>query len=444
MKKLLENNSSLAKTLGFKILIICVIALLLLIPTNLIRGIISDRQRYQSDAIESIIEPIGGEFRLNAFTLCVPYLYNVQDSDGNISQRKDYVIIMPNEYDVSVNAKMNILNRGIFKAPIYGADIKISGKFDAYKLSEKIQYLHSILWNEAVIIISTANKQNFKSMPVITVNDATLKESERVMPNIDMFRNNGFTFQITEEMVASGFDFMADISIQGGSSINIAPMAGNNKITITSDWKDPSFTGNWLPTERNVDNNGFTATWQIPSFNTPFDSTFYIDRSQDGTSWIRTSFLLLNDNYQKTYRSIKYAILFIFAPFFALFLCEMLTRKRIHVIQYALIGLANVIFYLLLLSISEHLNFNISYFVSMIMVVALTSMYVGSITRTLKLSFIIAGVEFVIYIFLFGILQLTDYALLVGTIGLFVALALAMYFTRNINAYMKDSDKSEQ
>ncbi len=440
MKKLLEKKSSFAKTLGFKIIIICIIALLLLIPTGLIKNIINDRQIYQSDAIESIIEPIGGEFRLNAFTICVPYLYNVQDSEGNISQRKDYVIIMPSEYNVSVNAKMNILNRGIFKAPIYGADIKISGKFDSYKLSEKIQYLHSIIWNEAVIIISTVNKQNFKSMPIVAANEVTLKESELTMPNIDMFRNNGFTFQVSEEITTSGFDFNADISVQGGNSINIAPMAGNNEITITSDWKDPSFTGNWLPSERNVDNNGFTATWQIPSFNTPFDSTFYIDRSQNGTSWVKTSFLLLNDNYQKTYRSIKYAILFIFAPFFALFLCEMLTRKKIHVIQYVLIGLANIIFYLLLLSISEHLNFNISYFLSTIMVVVLTSMYVGSITKTLKLSFIIAGVESVIYTFLFGILQLTDYALLVGTIGLFVALATAMYFARNINVYMKDSE----
>ncbi len=441
MKKLLEKNSAFAKTLGFKILIICIIALLLLIPTDLIRNIISDRRMYQSDAIDSIIEPIGGHFKLNAFVICVPYLYNVQDSEGNVAQRTDYAIIMPSEYNVSANAKMSVLNRGIFKAPIYGSDIKISGKFEAYELSGKLQYLNSILWDEAVLIISTANKKNFKSMPIVTVNGEALKESERAMPSIEMFYNNGFAFQISEEMINSGFSFNADIEVQGGNSINIVPMAGNNEITIISDWKDPSFTGDWLPSERNVDNNGFTATWQIPSFNTPFDSTFYIDRGVDRSSQITTSFLLLNDNYQKTYRSIKYAILFIFAPFFALFLCEMLTRKRIHVIQYALIGLANVIFYLLLLSISEHFSFNISYFISTIMVVTLTSMYVGSITRTLKLSIIIACVEFVIYVFLFGILQLTDYALLVGTIGLFIALAAAMYFTRNIHAYIiKDTN----
>ena len=238
------------------------------------------------------------------------------------------------------------------------------------------------------------------------------------------------------------------MDIQGGNSLIITPLASENTFKISSKWKDPSFTGGFLPTKREVNNDGFNAEWNIASFNTAFTKYWtsdenanrvndneYLKSLDENSNNVLVSFLLLNDNYQKTSRSVKYAILFIFIPFFVLFLCEVLSKKRIHPVQYILIGIANAVFYLLLLAISEHLIFNLSYFLSALMVTALTSIYIGYIIKSNKYAFSMALVNALIYIFLFGILQLTDYALLMGTLGLFAVIALAMYFTRNVDWY---------
>lgn len=440
--KILDTKNELTRSLGFKAFLIFILVLLLMIATSYISDIIYDRQVYQREATASIIEPIGGAFRLNMTAISLPYTYFVKDKDNKPIFKKDYAFIMPNKYHVNVDSKMNILNRGIFKTPVYSADIEVSGSFEAFEVPQ-IEHDVTFLYDEAILILSSRNKQNFLAMPTVKVNAKLLRENKLKIPNFGSYTENSFTFHLTKEMIIKGFSFTSDMNIQGGESIQIIPMAGDNEITIKSDWKDPSFTGSWLPSTRDISEQGFTSTWKIPSFNTSFDSTTIYGRSNTDFNrlpMITTSFLLLNDTYQKTARSIKYSMLFICVPFFALFLCEMLTRKKIHVVQYALIGFANVIFYLLLLSISEHTNFNVSYFISSVMVITLTSMYVGSLTKILKLGVTIAIVTSIIYLFLFGILQLTDYALLAGSLGLFVVLAVAMYFTRNINFYTKERE----
>lgn len=448
-----KNINSLSKTLGFKILLVSILGLLIMIPMGLIRSVIDDRQDYQKEAIDSIIKPIGGAFNLTGVVIALPYTYTVstvrEGKDGKdkitYETRKDYIIIMPDTYNVSGFVETSVLSRGIFKAPVFSSDMKITGVFRKYDDNISVDE-ENIIWDEAILILATYDRRNFKKLPDITVDDKIVEQDEySVLPSTTLF-SNGFAFKIDENKIKSGFDFIADISIQGGKAINIVPMGGDNKIEITSDWQDPSFSGGWLPTEREVGKDGFKASWAIASFNTSFSRSWLEKDAGYDSQYdvVKTSFLLLNDNYQKTYRSIKYSILFIFVPFFALFLCEILTRKKIHIVQYALIGLANAVFYMLLLSISEHTYFNLSYIISAIMVIILTSLYVGSITKTLKLGIAIAFVEFVIYLFLFGILQLTDYALLVGTIGLFLAIAVAMYFTRNIDWYNTENNNLDK
>ena len=451
---MIKNINEVTKTLGFKIIIIVVLGLLLLIPMTFINSVVKDRIRYQNEAISSIIEPVGDSANIQGVVIAIPYLEKFIDSDTKeIGYTRKYIFYMPNEYNVTGDVEVTSLSRGIFKAPIFNSKLNITGRFDKY--NAEIYNLDEnntiILYDEAMIILGIGNKKNLMKLPNILINqNEELKYYEKnINIDLNMF-NNKFLYTISRDNILNGFDFNITMDIQGGNSLMITPLASENTFKISSKWKDPSFTGGFLPTKREVNNNGFNAEWNIASFNTSFtkywtsdensnrlnniDNNQYYTSNQESNN-VLISFLLLNDNYQKTSRSVKYAILFIFIPFFVLFLCEVLSKKRIHPVQYILIGIANAIFYLLLLAISEHINFNISYFLSALMVTALTSIYIGYIIKSPRYTISMAIVESLIYIFLFGILQLTDYALLMGTLGLFAVIALAMYFTRNVDWY---------
>lgn len=451
---MIKNINEVTKTLGFKIIIIVVLGLLLLIPMTFINSVVKDRIRYQNEAISSIIEPVGDSANIQGVVIAIPYLEKFIDSDTKeIGYTRKYIFYMPNEYNVTGDVEVTSLSRGIFKAPIFNSKLNITGRFDKY--NAEIYNLDEnntiILYDEAMIILGIGNKKNLMKLPNILINqNEELKYYEKnINIDLNMF-NNKFLYTISRDSILNGFNFNITMDIQGGNSLIITPLASENTFKISSKWKDPSFTGGFLPTKREVNNNGFNAEWNIASFNTSFtkywtsdensnrlnniDNNQYYTSNQESNN-VLISFLLLNDNYQKTSRSVKYAILFIFIPFFVLFLCEVISKKRIHPVQYILIGIANAIFYLLLLAISEHINFNISYFLSALMVTALTSIYIGYIIKSPRYTISMAIVESLIYIFLFGILQLTDYALLMGTLGLFAVIALAMYFTRNVDWY---------
>ena len=451
---MIKNFNEITKTLGFKILIIVILGLLLLIPMAFINGVVKDRIRYQNEAVSSIIEPVGNSANIQGIVVAIPYLTRVIDSETKeISYVRNYIFYMPNEYNVAGDVEVSSLNRGIFKAPIFNSKLNITGRFDKYnaEIYNLDENNNTILYDEAMIILGIGNKKNLMKLPNISVNgNEELKYYEKNINIVLNMFDNKFLYTISRDRILNGFDFSITMDIQGGNSLIITPLASENTFKISSKWKDPSFTGGFLPTKREVNNDGFNAEWNIASFNTSFtkywtsqentsradniDNSQYWNSNQDANK-VLVSFLLLNDNYQKTSRSVKYAILFIFIPFFVLFLCEVLSKKRIHPVQYILIGIANAIFYLLLLAISEHINFNLSYFISALMVTALTSIYIGYIIKSPKYTVSMVAVEVLIYIFLFGILQLTDYALLMGTLGLFAVIALAMYFTRNVDWY---------
>ena len=398
---MIKNINEVTKTLGFKIIIIVVLGLLLLIPMTFINSVVKDRIRYQNEAISSIIEPVGDSANIQGVVIAIPYLEKFIDSDTKeIGYTRKYIFYMPNEYNVTGDVEVTSLSRGIFKAPIFNSKLNITGRFDKY--NAEIYNLDEnntiILYDEAMIILGIGNKKNLMKLPNILINqNEELKYYEKnINIDLNMF-NNKFLYTISRDNILNGFDFNIIMDIQGGNSLIITPLASENTFKISSKWKDPSFTGGFLPTKREVNNNGFNAEWNIASFNTSFtkywtsdensnrlnniDNNQYYNSNQESNN-VLISFLLLNDNYQKTSRSVKYAILFIFIPFFVLFLCEVLSKKRIHPVQYILIGIANAIFYLLLLAISEHINFNISYFLSALMVTALTSIYIGYIIKS--------------------------------------------------------------
>lgn len=444
---MIKNIYNVSKTFGFKIFTILILGLLLLIPMTFIDSIVRDRKNYQAEAVSSIIEPIGGAANIEGLIIAIPYMKKII-LEKETTYKREYIFYMPNDYNISGDVEINLLKRGIFKVPILNSTLNIKGKFGKYNsnLYNLDENDSTILFDEAIMIFGIGNKKNLLKLPKIIVNGNEELEyyQKTIKINLNMFRNI-FLFNISKEKIFNGFEFETKIDIQGGNSLMINPMAADNYFNITSKWNDPSFTGGFLPTKREISKNGFNAEWNIASFNTSYSKYWTSEEFNENNEYefennksqnnVIISFLLLNDNYQKILRSVKYSILFIFIPFFVLFLCEVISKKRIHPVQYILIGISNAIFYLLLLAISEHINFNISYLISAIMVILLTSAYIGCIIKSKKYILSMAIVEILIYIFLFGILQLTDYALLMGTLGLFIAIAAGMYFSRNVDWY---------
>jgi len=366
-------------------------------------------------------------------------------------------VCVPETWNMRFSAKPEYLTRGIFKAPVFSGTVHSDGGFSAVDYSYNKIDERDIVWNECVLMLGISNKKNLTKLPVITANGTPLEMSLMSPENASPFSNTVF-YNVPAEYCKKGFSFTAETGIQGGRYFAAMPIAADNTFSVESTWPTPGFTGGWLPTERSISDAGFSAVWNIAGLSTAFPKEWIAsekkdapvssvrkynekygydpyDRDGDTAETIQIDFVTPVDNYQKTERSIKYALLFLIIPFITIFIFEIFTHVKIHPVQYCLIGLADVIFYLLLLSVSEHISFGATYWISSAAVSFLLLFYAAAIFKKPKWGACFALVQMVSYIFLFGTLQAEDYALLIGSLGLFFVVTLLMVLTRKIDWY---------
>ena len=437
MNKLNSYNPSI------KIALIFALVLLLLIPIQMIKSLINDRKSYQDEAIKSITEPLGGETEIQGLVIAVPY--NIHNYSTETVETK-YIVFAPVSYNVDFNVSSKELSRGIFKIPFFTGNAAINAKFDNFDYSYFNIKEEDILKKDAILILGFSGKKNFTSMPKFSINgkelSAAIIKDESISP---FYRSLFYKLSDSDIDLSNALNLKGSIDFQGGENIKIRPIATDTRITMKSDWHSPSFSGGWLPKEREVSAKGFTALWDIAGLSTAYPKSWPSEKKFDFTSleYVNASFIIPVNAYTKTERSVKYSILFLLIPFIALFVSEIFSKIRIHPIQYAMIGLADVIFYLLLLSISEHLSFDITYWICSISVCLSTLFYATAIFKKIKWGGMLSCVQFVSYFFLFGILQAEDYALLLGSIGLFTALLALMFITRKIDWYKLGTNSAE-
>ncbi len=235
-----------------------------------------------------------------------------------------------------------------------------------------------------------------------------------------------------------------DIDLKGSQFLYFVPVGKTTNVNINSNWTNPSFGGEFLPDSREINNEGFQSYWNILHLNRNYPQSWSDNEHSVTYSAFGVNLLLPVDRYQKSMRVIKYAILFLAFTFLVFFFIEVMNKVFIHPIQYILVGIAIVVFYTLLLAISEHLAFNISYLISAILTLTLITAYVLAILKSKKITVLILGILGILYGFIFTIIQLQDYALLIGSIGIFVILAIVMYYSRKIDWYsIKLGEKEE-
>ncbi len=248
--------------------------------------------------------------------------------------------------------------------------------------------------------------------------------------------NNGISLTLAQNDIQNmPADFAIQLQLKGSSAISFAPLGETTLVNLASNWNDPSFKGLFLPTERSISEKGFTAQWKVLNYNRDFPQHWTNNAYDLKTSDFGVTLVDMADHYQKNERSAKYGILIIVFVFLSFFLNEIITKQRVHPFQYILVGFALLIFYLLLLSFSEHVGFNRAYLISALSVIAMVLAYSRSFLKTWLSSLTLTGILSLVFLFIFILLQLESFALLVGSIGLFLILGLTMFFTRKINWY---------
>jgi inner membrane protein len=440
---------SLKNNVYFKIATVVIITLLLLIPTSMIHSLISERESTQKEAISEVSSKWAeGQTIVGPF-ISIPYFryakeFSKKDSSEKIVQIKEYMHVLPSKLIISGMINPEKRYRGIYEIVVYNSRIELSGTFNPIDFTGAEVPIKNILFDKAELIVGINDLRGIEKQVDLEWNHTTIPFNPGVSSNdvVESGMNASLKSNLNDSLQ---YDFKLKLELKGSQLLYFTPVGKITDITISSPWENPSFKGAFLPDAREVNEKGFKANWNVLHLNRNYPQTWIGSHYSLAESAFGIDLLLPVDSYQKSYRSIQYAILFIGFTFLVFFFIEVLNKLFIHPVQYILVGVALVVFYTLLLSISEHIKYNTAFIISAIATLALIGGYVRAILKSGKLSMLIVGILSILYAFIFVIIQLQDYALLIGSIGLFVILGLLMYFSRKIDWYGLDlKEKNEQ
>ncbi len=437
MKK--RNNMNLKHNIYFKIGVIVIITLLLLIPTSMIEHLIYERELTQNQAINEVSSKWAEHQTISGPFVSIPYYRYVKERSANdsiekIVQIKDYIHILPSKLKISGNINPEKRHRGIYEIIVYNSNLNIEGVFNNLDISALDIDPKNVLFDKAEFVIGINDLRGIEQQVSLAWNDKNIFFNPGVSSNDVINTGINALLNITPND-SSRYQFSLSLDLKGSQLLYFTPVGKVTDINLISEWANPSFNGAFLPDKREVTDKGFSANWNVLHLNRNYPQIWTGSRHSIRNSSFGIDLLLPIDNYQKSYRSIRYAILFIAFTFLVFFFIEVLNKVFIHPIQYILVGVALLVFYTLLLSISEHLNYNLAFIISALATLGLIAGYVRAILNSGKLTLLISGILTVLYTFIFTIIQLQDYALLIGSIGIFIILGLVMYFSRKIDWY---------
>jgi inner membrane protein len=425
----------------FKLCLIGLLTLLLLIPSYQVEQLIEERQNRQDSVNKEVAEKWSGSQRIEGPVMVLPYktLISQKDTSGKLSFKTALtnIYILPENLNIESKISPEILHRGIFDAVVYHAKIKLSGNFSALELRKSGINPDMILWDKAKVVFGVSDVKGLKNNVSIQLAD-TNYQVEPDFQSLKLFKNNLVVLPDLSVVKNTALDFSFDLNLRGSNEIRFIPIGKNMNVKVEGLWKNPSFTGHYLPEKRDITPTSFSAQWQIPFFNRPFpqqwiDPNIDLLQKTSGQADFGVNFLLPVDQYQKTMRTAKYATLIILLTFISLFFTELITKTRVHILQYVLIGAAMIIFYLLLLSLSEQIGFNLAYLIASVATIILLAVFINSLIRRKKTAIMFSIILTIFYSFIFIILQLQDFALLFGSLGLFIIISAAMYFSTKID-----------
>ncbi len=422
----------------FKAIIVFFLVIIFMVPTAMIRNLIKERESTQANAIREVSAKWGNNQTLTGPVLSIPYL-----NPANPKAAPLWAHFLPE--NLTVNGLLNPEKRyrSIYEVVVYNSKIHFQGNFLSPDFAELKIPRQSILFDDAVINLGITDLRGLEEQIQIQWNADSTWFNPGVLTNDVMEDGINAKVKIPLSDSLKSYDFKFDITLKGSEILYFVPVGKETRINMKSGWQNPSFDGAFLPDTRTINDTGFNADWKILHLNRNFPQSWTGSKHQLKESSFGVNLILMVDHYKKTERSIKYSILLISLTFIVFFFIEVLNRTSINPFQYILIGIALVIYYSLLLSFSEHLSFALAYLISSLMTILLIMWYTSSILHIKRIALLISGTLALLYGFIFTIVQLTDYALLMGSLGLFVSLAIIMYFSRKVDWKNINSDEDE-
>ena len=423
-----------------KLVLIGLLTLALLIPLGMIRSLVDERDARRRTTEGEIVHQWGGEQTVAGPLLVVPYLERQKDEKGRIEEVVRRAVFLPQTLRIAGKVQPERRRRGIYEVTLYTADLALEGAFVRPDFSRWRVAPADVLWNEAELVVDIAGLRGLRERVQLRWADRTIAfaagSGETGLLNGAIRAPLPRDLQPREE--GREYVFSMRLPLQGGRSLTFLPLGEETTLRLSSPWTAPGFGGAFLPRSRTLGYAGFDAEWYVLSLNRSYPQAWRpgeVDEDSLRASGFGVDLVVPVDTYLKTERSIKYGLLFILLPSLVFFLFELFARRRVHPMQYLLVGLADCLYFLLLLSLGEHLSFGLAYLLAALATVALVTSYAAAVLGGWRRALALCPLLALSYAFLYIALQSEDYALLIGTLGVFAVLAAVMLVTRRVDWY---------
>jgi inner membrane protein len=438
------------RNLVLKIGAIFLLSIFLLIPLVRISWLVSERQAARDTVVQDIARSAAYAQVVTGPILIVPYRRTVHEKELDANRTWVEVTreisgelrLLPAMLDVGGKLGTEERQRGIYRARIFNADTRLTGNFDItanYGITTEVE---SYTFGTPRLSLGISDIRGIGNGLVLSANNQRINFQPGTGTEL-LATGVHAPITLTDITQTNRLQFAIELKLQGTASFQLTPVGRDSHVMLTSDWPHPSFVGEFLPRAREINADGFSAEWQTSFFATNMEEALarcHVKAGVDDNGCsdfnarvFGVSFVDPVDQYLKTDRATKYAFLFIGLTFAGFFLLEVLRRTSVHPVQYGLVGLALAMFFLLLLSLSEHIGFAWAYVVSAAACVALVSYYVIHVLQNREQGLGFGGALAGLYGLLYGILSSEDYALLMGSLLVFGLLAVVMMLTRKVN-----------
>ena len=445
LSKLKSSVSTTAKMFGVGFMI-----LILWIASFYVASLVDERNNRQQDVHREIATKWGESQLISGPIITVPYNTLVRSANtGQLVSQTKYLHLLPESLHMDVDIEPEKRQRGIFDSTVYTSEVYTSGTFNPSAIEDLEINASSIRWNEAMLAVSITDTRGISGVSELEWGKTShvFKPGTNISAdpknyykkNDNALVTTGSGIQVPIALISNEeTSFSYAFTIRGSREMQFIPVGDSTTILARSEWTNPSFIGSYLPKSSDIDEEQFSATWELSSFGRDYPNAWVagsIDTRVLHKSAFGVNLLEPVDFYTLTDRTTKYAILFIALTFLAFFLFEVISKIRIHPMQYILVGIALVLFYLLLLSFAENIGFLYAYIVAAFMTIGLIYSYSKSILKTGPRASLVGFMLLALYVYLYIVLQLEELALLFGSLLLFVVLAIVMRVTRNIDWY---------
>ena len=415
--------------------VIGVIVLAMLIPLAMVEGVTEERQRFFDATLQDIANAWGNAQNLSGPFLIVPEIHRYQvKNDAGVfiwHKRRRERVVLPEALALDIQIKHQFRRRAIYEVPVYSADIRVKGRFPALDSLQIDSENVTLLPDQARMVAGISHTQAISTASIVKVGS---EETRFAAGTEQPWVGKGVHAILPLVPTSESTPFEFDLTLRGTRALGFTPAGNTTEVTMSSTWPHPSFKGAYLPENYDLTEQGFSANWTIHELARNMPGDWLIDKNNPvppGEYACINLFQPVTD-YRIVERSIKYGLLFIALTFLGFVCFELTTSLRFHPVQYGVVGAGLVLFYLALLSLSEHVPFSLSYLIATVLLTTLISWYVLAMTGIWRLCVWMAGVVASLYTTLYILLQLEAFALLAGTAVLFAGLIALMYTTRSL------------